>query len=479
MNFSNALHRFVKSPRIVIGIVLGLFDVITITLAFQLAYWVCYNEIKGFFFENEVLLHVYFGVASFWIVLLYLLKIAEIPRAKRYRVLFYEYLQSTVIIYLDMILIYFVFKLNEISRLYLLMVPLLGFFLLFFLRLAQYKLLRTYRSRGYNLINVIIMADDSAINFIDTLIDQKVWGYKIVAIFSDSNQIKDKYQETIIHLRKSEQDVLNDLLEGHIVDEVLYFKNKVNTTEIRQVIHSCEELGVVFRLKQNPSITTINNAVETVIYDYRFLSFINIPHNSFAITLKNVFDITMAFISICALSPFLLAITIAIKISSPGPAFFKQERIGLRGRTFKLIKFRTMVVDAEKLLEELKAKNEADGPAFKIKDDPRITPIGKILRGTGLDELPQLFNILVGEMSFIGPRPPLPNEIKQYRRWQLRRLSVKPGLSCFWQVQPNRHDIKFEKWMELDLAYIDNWSLRLDLLIFFRTFVTIFKKTGA
>ena len=137
-----------------------------------------------------------------------------------------------------------------------------------------------------------------------------------------------------------------------------------------------------------------------------------------------------------------------------------------------------MVVNAEQLLKELQAANEADGPAFKIKEDPRITKVGKFLRKTGLDEFPQLINILKGEMSFIGPRPPMPSETKQYYRWQLRRLSVKPGLSCFWQIQPNRNDIKFDKWMELDLAYIDNWSLRLDLLIFLRTAMTIFKKTG-
>lgn len=137
-----------------------------------------------------------------------------------------------------------------------------------------------------------------------------------------------------------------------------------------------------------------------------------------------------------------------------------------------------MVVNADKMKKDLEEMNEADGPAFKMKDDPRVTKVGKVLRKTGLDELPQLFNVLKGEMSLIGPRPPLPEETIQYKRWQLRRLSVKPGLSCFWQIKPDRNSIKFEKWMELDLAYIDNWSPRLDFIILIKTIKTVFQRTG-
>jgi lipopolysaccharide/colanic/teichoic acid biosynthesis glycosyltransferase len=189
-------------------------------------------------------------------------------------------------------------------------------------------------------------------------------------------------------------------------------------------------------------------------------------------------DISISLFMIIILSPVLLTISLIIKLTSPGPTIFKQTRVGLRGRQFSLYKFRTMVVNAEFLKKELDANNEADGPVFKIKDDPRVTKIGKFLRKSGLDELPQLFNILKGEMSLIGPRPPIPDETKLYKRWQLRRLSVKPGLSCFWQIKPDRNNIKFEKWMEMDLAYIDNWSLRLDFLILLKTIKTVFQRTG-
>ncbi len=478
MDFFKALNRFGSILKSFIGIVLGIIDVLVVALAFQLSYSINYSYIGGFFFQDSTILYLYLVLTTFWMVILYLLKISEIPRAKRYRILFFEYLNSALIVSLLMILIYFAFKLSETSRLFLVMIPVFGFISLFLVRLLEYKVLRVYRSRGYNLVNVVIIADDNSEYFIDTLIDQKEWGYKIVAIFSDSERVREKYQENIIYLEQKNILVLNDLIEGDIVDEVLYLKTKVNSVEIRQTMRSCEELGVVFRLLYHNGMSHISSSVETMIYNYKFLTFINIPHNNFALTIKNIFDVSASLVLLLILSPILLGISIAVKLSSKGPVMFRQHRVGLRGRQFTLYKFRTMVDNAEGMLDDLKSRNEADGPAFKIKDDPRITPLGSFLRRSGLDELPQIFNILKGEMSFIGPRPPLPNEIKQYRRWQLRRLSVKPGLSCFWQVQPNRHNIKFDKWMELDLAYIDNWSLRLDMIIFFKTVMTILRRTG-
>jgi lipopolysaccharide/colanic/teichoic acid biosynthesis glycosyltransferase len=189
-------------------------------------------------------------------------------------------------------------------------------------------------------------------------------------------------------------------------------------------------------------------------------------------------DVGISLLMLITLSPFLLIIAISIKLTSPGPIMFRQPRVGLRGRMFDLYKFRTMVANADELRKGLESKNEVDGPVFKIKDDPRVTRIGKFLRKTGLDELPQLINVLKGEMSLIGPRPPLQTETKLYKRWQLRRLSVKPGLSCFWQIKPERNSIKFETWMELDLAYIDNWSLRLDFIILIKTIKTVFQRSG-
>jgi exopolysaccharide biosynthesis polyprenyl glycosylphosphotransferase len=353
-----------------------------------------------------------------------------------------------------------------------------GMVFLFVARSLEYIIFKSYRAKGYNYINIVLIADDSSIPFIESLIDNKEWGYRIIAIFTGSDKLKAKYEKAIILLPDEYLAVLNDLMEVDIIDEVLYFKTKVIPSEVRNTVRSCEELGVVFSLNYTDQNNKLTNAIKTFIGNQKFLTFINIPHNSFALAIKKITDIGGSFFIIICLSPVLLGIALLIKTTSKGPIIFRQARVGLRGRQFSLFKFRTMIVDAEKLKKELEAENEADGPVFKIKDDPRITSIGKFLRRTGLDELPQLFNVLKGEMSLIGPRPPLPSETLQYKRWQLRRLSVKPGLSCFWQIKPDRNNIKFEKWMELDLAYIDNWSLRLDFIILLKTIKTVFQRSG-
>ena len=482
MDFINYLEHLKIIPFLkkwkMLSILLGAIDILAIALAFQCAFYLNYHEEVAFFFLKSRTLKLFILILPFWLVILYLIHVSEIPRTKRYGILFYQYFQSTILIIILLLIFYFVFKLYLISRLFLIELSLFGLLFLFLVRSLEYKVFKIYRAKGYNFINVVLIADDSSIPFIESLISNNEWGYRIIAIFTGSVLLKEKYEKAIILLPDEYLAVLNDLMEVDIIDEVLYFKNKVIPSEVRNTVRSCEELGVVFSLNYTDKNNKLTNAIKTIIGNQRFLTFINIPHNSFALAIKKIIDISLSFLMIICLSPFLLAIFILIKTTSKGPIIFKQSRVGLRGRQFSLYKFRTMIVNAEKLKKDLEAENEMDGPVFKIKDDPRVTNIGKFLRRTGLDELPQLFNILKGEMSLIGPRPPLPSETQQYKRWQLRRLSVKPGLSCFWQIKPDRNNIKFEKWMELDLAYIDNWSIRLDFIILLKTIGTIFKRSG-
>ncbi len=461
-----------------LNIFIGGFDILAIASAFQVAFLMNYYETGVFFFMKRRMLMLFLGVLPFWLITLYLIQVTEIPRTKRNRVLFFEYFQSALVIAAILLIVYFIFKMAWISRLFLIELVFLGFIFLFIVRFVEYKVLKSYRAKGYNYVNVVLIADDLSLPFINTLLTNKEWGYRIIAIFTESDLIKSKYEKTIIILPEEYLEVMNDLMEVDIIDEVLYVKKKINPREIREVISSCEELGVIFRLMHDEKKVNLTNATKTKIGDNKFLNFINIPYNSYALAIKKIMDLNISLLMIILLSPVLLTVAVWIKISSPGPIIFKQKRVGLRGRLFNLYKFRTMVPDAELLKRHLKKENEMDGPVFKIKDDPRVTRIGKFLRKSGLDELPQLFNILKGEMSLIGPRPPIPSETQQYERWQLRRLSVKPGLSCFWQIKPDRNNIKFEKWMEMDLAYIDNWSLRLDFLILLKTIKTVFQRTG-
>lgn len=195
--------------------------------------------------------------------------------------------------------------------------------------------------------------------------------------------------------------------------------------------------------------------------------------------IKRVFDIFFSVLALIVLCPLFIIISVVIMIHDRNlKPFFIQNRCGKNGKQFKFYKFRTMCVDAESKLEQLQEKNEMDGPVFKITEDPRITKIGKVLRATGIDELPQLWNILKGDMSFVGPRPPIPKEVEQYSDTDRLRLLVKPGLTCYWQVQPKRNSISFEKWMELDRKYIQQRSFWVDIKLILKTAVSVFKREG-
>lgn len=194
--------------------------------------------------------------------------------------------------------------------------------------------------------------------------------------------------------------------------------------------------------------------------------------------IKRLIDIIAALIGIIFLTPVWIIITLIIKYESKGPVIFSQKRVGKNMKEFKMYKFRSMVVNAEELKEKLKEQNEMSGPMFKIKEDPRVTKIGKFIRKTSIDELPQLFNVLKGEMSLVGPRPSLPKEVKEFEPWMLKRFEVKPGLTCYWQVA-GRNNIDFEEWMKLDNKYVDDRSTILDLKLIFKTFFVLFGDDNA
>lgn len=199
---------------------------------------------------------------------------------------------------------------------------------------------------------------------------------------------------------------------------------------------------------------------------------------SFYEIIKRLIDIICSFMGLLALSPLFIIIAIIIKFTSKGPVFFSQKRVGKYGREFDMYKFRSMVVNAEELKEKLAAQNEMSGPMFKIKDDPRVTKIGRFIRKTSIDELPQLFNVLKGDMSLVGPRPSLPNEVLEFEPWMNKRLMVKPGLTCYWQVM-GRNNIDFQQWMLLDIKYVETRSIIVDIKLIIKTFFVLFGDKNA
>ena len=199
---------------------------------------------------------------------------------------------------------------------------------------------------------------------------------------------------------------------------------------------------------------------------------------SFYEVIKRVIDVVCSFVGVLVLSPLFVVIAIIIKFTSKGPVFFSQKRVGRDGKEFKMYKFRSMVVNAEELKEKLAAQNEMSWPMFKMKDDPRVTKVGKFIRKTSIDELPQLFNVLKGDMSLVGPRPSLPKEVAQFEDWMYRRLEVKPGLTCYWQVS-GRNNIDFEDWMKLDVKYVKERNLWIDIKLIFKTVFVLFGDKNA
>jgi len=276
------------------------------------------------------------------------------------------------------------------------------------------------------------------------------------------------------------QETLLELLHKHPISCVVFNVGQTHFSEVERAILACETEGVEAWLVADFVRTSISRATIEDFYGKPLLVFRTTPDVSWRLVCKRLIDIAGAATGLLVLGPILLLpVSIAIKLTSPGPVLFKQKRSGLHGRIFTVLKFRTMITNAEMLRAELEVFNEMTGPVFKIKDDPRITRLGRFLRKTSIDELPQLWNVLMGDMSLVGPRP-LPNyEVDQFQNFaHRRRLSMKPGLTCLWQIS-GRNRIGFEQWMKLDLQYIDNWSLWLDLTILFRTIPVVLSGLGA
>ena len=272
---------------------------------------------------------------------------------------------------------------------------------------------------------------------------------------------------------------LEKCLRAMPIDEVYVAGNPArHAVEMQQVVRTCERFGIPFALPAySVRLERARPAVPAAVED-GYLHYLTHAPRPFQRSLKRLFDIFASASALLILAPFLLLVAALIKLTSKGPVFFRQARVGLHGRPFNMFKFRTMVVNAEALKDQLQAKNERAGPVFKIKSDPRVTPAGRFLRKHSIDELPQLINVLRGDMSIVGPRPPVPKEVAQYEAWQQRRLSVRPGLTCIWQVS-GRDQISFQEWMYLDMRYIDHWSLAEDLSLILQTVPVVLSGRGA
>ena len=283
-----------------------------------------------------------------------------------------------------------------------------------------------------------------------------------------------------LNLNETGIERLVDMLHEHSANGVILNAKHTYFGQVEKAIQACELEGVEAWLLADFFNTQLSQTLLDELHGRPMLIFRSTPEHSWQAIVKEAFDVATSFLLLLLLLPVFLIVTMLIKLSSPGPVLFRQQRSGLNGRPFTMLKFRSMVSDADQRKHELEALNEMGGPVFKVTDDPRVTPIGRFLRRHSVDELPQLLNVFRGDMSLVGPRPLPVDEVQRFDDLaHRRRLSVKPGMTCLWQVSGRNNVKDFKDWVRLDLEYIDNWSLWLDFKILLRTIPVVFTGTGA
>jgi exopolysaccharide biosynthesis polyprenyl glycosylphosphotransferase len=347
-------------------------------------------------------------------------------------------------------------------------------------RLLVRSLLRGIRRRGRDLRQMVVVGTNArAICFARNLELQPELGYRIVGFV-------DGQWAGLPGFARTGYPVVSDLagfprfLREHVVDEVVIaLPMESSYGQAARIAALCEEQGVIVRLLSDLFNLRLARSRAEEFEGTPVITLYTGSPDGWQHLVKRALDVSLSLAALLLLSPLFLLVTLVVKLTSPGPALFVQERVGLNKHRFRLYKFRTMVADAERRMREVEPLNEVPGPVFKIRNDPRLTPVGKFLRKTSIDELPQLFNVLKGDMSLVGPRPMAVRDYQGFDQdWQRRRFSVRPGITCLWQVN-GRSSVPFERWMELDIQYIDQWSLGLDLKILAKTIPAVIKGAGA
>jgi exopolysaccharide biosynthesis polyprenyl glycosylphosphotransferase len=345
-------------------------------------------------------------------------------------------------------------------------------------RLLLHHVLLKLRRNERNLRHVLILGSNQrAIEFARKIRARPEQGTIVLGFVDSFWQGTDDFRHSGFPL-VCDLSELESYLRDNVVDEVaMFFPLRSFYEHASHVAALCQQHGIMLRF--DPDVFDLKSTHWNAEEFEGAYHVCTEAHDSFAMVIKRVIDIVASFALLALLSPVFLAVAIAISLTSEGKVIFSQERIGMNKRRFKIYKFRTMIPGAEKMMAQLEAQNEMDGPVFKIKSDPRITKTGRFLRRTSLDELPQLFNVLIGDMSLVGPRPLPVRDFQGFNEdWQRRRFSVRPGITCLWQIN-GRNSITFEEWMQLDIQYLDRWSLWLDFEILARTIPAVLKGSGA
>jgi exopolysaccharide biosynthesis polyprenyl glycosylphosphotransferase len=458
---------------------LAIGDICLLLISFLLAYATRHYDLIKDHFNLPLQFRVYLVCNIFlWIMIAYKFKLYKQERFSLLRNEWFDLLKTASVSMFFATIPAFYFREDPLSRLFLVYHWITFNLMLVCFRIVYREFLKHIRMKGYDERNVIIIGRNQRTkNIVDMIEASPRLGIKIIGLV-DAGDGKCPDSDDCGYPFLGDVGGLEDILKNTIVDDVIVtLPMKSFYNEIDKIIGLCEKIGIDVKLLTNFFGKGLSKVNLFKFKEMQFLNYYTSPIFKWQLFAKRLFDLTLSTLALFFISPLFTVISAAIKLDSKGPVFFVQRRIGYNGRIFSLFKFRTMIENADDLKESFLHLNEQDGPIFKIRNDPRITRVGRLLRKTSLDELPQLLNVIKGDMSLVGPRPPVPDEVSKYELTDRRRLSIRPGITCIWQVN-GRNKIAFDEWMELDRNYIDNWSLWLDFKIMLKTIPAVLKGTG-
>ncbi len=483
----------VKEKEALIARIMKMLDAIVIIISFILSYFIDYffrslydfNEMayaisptfNGLYYFSKMNWPLTILIVPIWLSLLSTLGAYRDFRTRCFKKELIIIVKAGLLSIIVLGCIFFILQMKFTSRLYFgIFTITIGLCLIVEKRLISALLDRMHK-HGFNQINLLIVGTGRrAQEFIKVVKENANWGLRIVGLIDDEHGMYGKEIKGNRVLGRI-QDI-PFILHRKVIDRVIFVVPRLWLHRLDDVILACEREGIATSICMDLYDLRIAKMRQTNFNGFPLLEIETVHAKEWHLFLKRTIDIVVSILLMILVSPIYLITAIAIKLSSKGPIFFSQVRCGVNGRKFTLYKFRSMIVGAEMKKKLLEKMNEMDGPVFKIKQDPRITKVGRIIRKLSIDELPQLINVLKGDMSVVGPRPPLPVEVEMYQLWQRRRLSLKPGITCVWQVS-GRNNVNFDRWMEMDLEYIDNWSLWLDIKILIKTFFVVLTGYGA
>jgi exopolysaccharide biosynthesis polyprenyl glycosylphosphotransferase len=455
--------------------IFGLTDVLLITLAFFAAYQtrVRLQLEKVFYLEFLVAMLLLIISILCWIAIGYWFNIYEKLDSAHPRVVLRDTFRQCVLGAISLVVAEYLLRL-DLSRSFVALFAIYAWVLLCLFRINFARAIGTVRREfGAAHFVMVVGSGESALHLGAALEQSADYGIRLMGFLDEEPghvELSQTYQQYAL-------SKLPDLLRQQVIDEIIFAVDSRKLAEMEEVFLLCDEEGVRTRV-----VVDFFPHVNSQVYLDRLgstplLTFSAAPHDEIRLLLKRSTDVLLAAAALVLLLPFMLLIALAIPLTSPGPAIFRQERCGLNGRRFVFYKFRSMCDNAEELKASLAHLNQKS-TAFKIPNDPRLTRLGWFLRKFSIDEWPQLWNVLKGDMSLVGPRPAVPEEVELYQRWQRRRLRMRPGLTCLWAVA-GRDTVDFETWMKMDMQYIDTWSLALDWKIILRTIPRVLTGRGA